>query len=424
MTQLDFPLGNGHRPTSWSATRDAALRQLNTFAPRAGEKYARTRNHDRGPGNRLNVSTLSPWIRHRVLLEEDVLTHVFARQSPQTAEKFIQEIVWRGYFKGWLEHRPFVWHQYKDELNRLTDGLGADRKLMKRFATATSGQTGIACFDAWSHELIETGYLHNHARMWFASIWIYTLGLPWQLGADFFYRHLLDGDPASNTLSWRWVGGLHTRGKTYLARPDNIARYTDGRFPLERGLAKTAPPLEEPPPGAPMPVRPADQIAEPVRCVLLVSEEDCHPESWAVHPAEPVAVVGLALTANRSPMSVSPTVRAFAEAAVSGAVTRAAEWYECPDNGVLPSQDWAEALAALAKRAGADTIVTAYTPAGPVQDAMTAADADLGRQGIRMRQLRRRYDDLVWPHATAGFFKVKAKIPDILRGLGVLAGTT
>ncbi len=81
-----------------------------------------------------------------------------------------------------------------------------------------------------SAELTDTGYLHNHARMWFPSIWIFTLRLPWQLGADFFLRHLLDGDPASNTLSWRWVAGLHTQGKLYLARPENIARYAGRRF--------------------------------------------------------------------------------------------------------------------------------------------------------------------------------------------------
>ncbi len=90
------------------------------------------------------------------------------------------------------------------------------------------------------------GYLHNHARMWFASIWIFTLRLPWVLGADFFMRHLCDGDPASNTLSWRWVAGLHTRGKTYLARASNIATYTGGRFtPQDHDLAAFAPPLTE-----------------------------------------------------------------------------------------------------------------------------------------------------------------------------------
>ena len=69
--------------------------------------------------------------------------------------------------------------------------------------------------------------------MWFASIWIHTLNLPWQLGADFF-KNLLDGDPASNTLSWRWVAGLHTQGKCYLATENNIKKFTNNRFNKKR----------------------------------------------------------------------------------------------------------------------------------------------------------------------------------------------
>ena len=80
------------------------------------------------------------------------------------------------------------------------------------------------------HELKETGYLHNHARMWFASIWIFTLKLPWQLGADFFLKHLLDGDAASNTLSWRWVAGLQTKGKHYLATTWNINKFSAQKY--------------------------------------------------------------------------------------------------------------------------------------------------------------------------------------------------
>ena len=87
--------------------------------------------------------------------------------------------------------------------------------------------------------------------MWFASIWIFTLKLPWELGADFFMRHLLDGDPASNTLSWRWVGGHpDAAAKTYLARRDNIERFTQGRFAPD-GLSSTAEPLDDAPPPAP-----------------------------------------------------------------------------------------------------------------------------------------------------------------------------
>ena len=100
----------------------------------------------------------------------------------------------------------------------------------KNYQNALIGNTGIDCFDFWVNELLEYGYLHNHARMWFASIWIHTLNLPWQLGADFFLKNLLDGDTASNTLSWRWVAGLHTQGKNYIATESNINKYTNNRF--------------------------------------------------------------------------------------------------------------------------------------------------------------------------------------------------
>ncbi len=83
--------------------------------------------------------------------------------------------------------------------------LAASSGLRRAYERAVEGRTGIDGFDDWARQLVETGWLHNHTRMWFASIWIFTLRLPWALGAAFFLRHLLDGDPASNTLSWRWV---------------------------------------------------------------------------------------------------------------------------------------------------------------------------------------------------------------------------
>ena len=93
-----------------------------------------------------------------------------------------------------------------------------------------NGKTEIECFNDWVNELKDKGYLHNHARMWFASIWIFTLKLPWQLGADFFLKHLLDGDVASNTLSWRWVAGLHTKGKHYVAASWNINKFSAKKY--------------------------------------------------------------------------------------------------------------------------------------------------------------------------------------------------
>lgn len=207
------------------STRSAGLDRLQNFLPYAAQDYAQGRNRDRGPEQPAAVSKLSPYIRYRMISEKEILAQVFAVHGPEAAQKFIEEILWRTYWKGWLELHPSLWEFYLDE--RDSDKQFVDCKILQQ---AETGQTGIEGFDDWAIELTTTGYLHNHARMWFASIWIFTLQLPWTLGADFFLRHLVDADVASNTLSWRWVAGLHTRGKSYLATADNIFRHTGGRF--------------------------------------------------------------------------------------------------------------------------------------------------------------------------------------------------
>jgi len=203
------------------ATKEAALSRLENFINSDLVKYSRDRNYDFGPEDRRNISMLSPYLRHRVITEEYVISRCLEVYPMQRVEKFIQEILWRTYWKGWLELRPEVWRDYKKFLN---SDINHDITMV------TSYKTNIKCFDIWTKELVDHGYLHNHARMWYASIWIHTLGLPWQLGANFFMKHLLDGDPASNTLSWRWVAGLQTRGKSYLASYSNISKFTDNRF--------------------------------------------------------------------------------------------------------------------------------------------------------------------------------------------------
>ena len=180
------------------------------------------RNYEFGPDNRNNISLLSPYISHRTLFEYDIVKSCLKKYKVDKVEKFIQEIFWRVYWKGWLELRPEVWTDFCDSYLSIEQS--------KFYKKALDGNTGIRCFDEWVNELKEYNYLHNHSRMWFASIWIFTLKLPWQLGAAFFMEHLYDGDPASNTLSWRWVAGIQTKGKHYLARSSNISKFTNQRF--------------------------------------------------------------------------------------------------------------------------------------------------------------------------------------------------
>ena len=198
------------------------ISKLNYFIENNLQNYSRDRNYDFGPDNRNNISLLSPYISHRTLFEYDIVKSCLKKYKVDQVEKFIQEIFWRVYWKGWLELRPEVWTDFCDSYLSIEQS--------KFYKKALDGNTGIRCFDEWVNELKEYNYLHNHSRMWFASIWIFTLKLPWQLGAAFFMEHLYDGDPASNTLSWRWVAGIQTKGKHYLARSSNISKFTNQRF--------------------------------------------------------------------------------------------------------------------------------------------------------------------------------------------------
>ena len=210
----------------FEASRAKAVDKLNTFVEQNLSDYSKLRNFDFGPSNRSNVSCLSPYITHGIINELEVINKSLKKFSFAKNEKFIQEVLWRVYWKGWLELRPDVWSDYLIEL----DKIKKEFKNNQSYLDAIEGKTNVDCFNQWVIELKESNYLHNHTRMWFASIWIFTLELPWQLGAEFFMQHLYDGDAASNTLGWRWVAGIQTQGKHYIASEWNINKFTNNRF--------------------------------------------------------------------------------------------------------------------------------------------------------------------------------------------------
>jgi len=210
----------------FEASRAKAVDKLNTFVEQNLSDYSKLRNFDFGPSNRSNVSCLSPYITHGIINELEVINKSLKKFSFAKNEKFIQEVLWRVYWKGWLELRPDVWSDYLIEL----DKIKKEFKNNQSYLDAIEGKTNVDCFNQWVIELKESNYLHNHTRMWFASIWIFTLELPWQLGAEFFMQHLYDGDAASNTLGWRWVAGIQTQGKHYLVSEWNINKFTNNRF--------------------------------------------------------------------------------------------------------------------------------------------------------------------------------------------------
>jgi len=222
---------------NFEASRAKALDKLNYFVENNLSEYSKLRNFDYGPDNRSNISCLSPYITHGIINEKEVIKKSLDKFSFAKNEKFIQEVLWRTYWKGWLELRPSVWTDFLIELKKIK----GDFQNNQNYKTAIEGKTNVECFNYWVNELKENNYLHNHTRMWFASIWIFTLNLPWQLGAEFFMQHLYDGDAASNTLGWRWVAGVQTQGKHYLASEWNIKKFTNNRFSNIK-LNENAPP--------------------------------------------------------------------------------------------------------------------------------------------------------------------------------------
>ncbi|WP_227268638.1 FAD-binding domain-containing protein [Roseobacter weihaiensis] len=392
-------------------TRTAALERLAAFVPHAGRDYAAKRNFDLGAGGHVHVSGLSPYLRCRLLTEAEVLQAVLARHSPRSTEKFVQEVFWRTYWKGWLALRPGVWTQYRTALSQAWNDVQTQSGLRSRWEQACHGATGIDCFDAWAQELVATGYLHNHARMWFASIWIFTLKLPWELGADFFLRHLLDGDPASNTLGWRWVAGIQTPGKTYLARASNIAKFTKDRFHPKWQLASEALPV----PGLPVPdpgALPVPETADPTaRIGFLLHEEDLSP-SFALEGLSPQACAVLRPQTDIGPLQMAPQVHRFRAAAQDDVLARYADRFP-----QVTSVTTAEDVMAWATKKGVEQIVTCHAPTGPV--AAVFSDLQRNTTDIRLHQIMRPYDQMTWPHATRGFFAFKKKIPSFLSELSL-----
>jgi deoxyribodipyrimidine photo-lyase len=395
------------RSHTFLPTRHAGLDQLEQFVPHAGRAYEAGRNTDPGPDAKAVVSRLSPYVRYRLVTEREIVAAVLARHSLVAAEKYVQEVLWRTYWKGWLEMHPSVWTRFVEERDLQRARFANARAL----AAAENGTTGIDGFDDWARELVETGYLHNHARMWFASIWIFTLRLPWALGADFFLRHLIDADAASNTLSWRWVAGLQTVGKTYLATAENIARYTNGRF-APTGLATEAVALTEAPvaPAASLPILAAPR-AEP--SLLLVTSDDLHPESALGAMPAPAAALVIA----DDTLLWGDQARAFASAAADETVRRVATHFGAPAH--IGNRLDAERLVAAAQAAGVRQIVTPFAQVGPTADALAMLTPLLARDGIALVQVQRRWDTQFWPHAKKGYFAFKTRIPELLRDDGL-----
>lgn len=427
--------------------REAGLQCLREFLPAVGA-YAASRNFDRG--FELSTSGLSPYLRNRLVREREVVATVLREFDYETAARFIEEVSWRSYWKGFLEMRPAIWTDYCKDARRLPCFLNEEQQAV--WSRARGGQTGIECFDAWVDQLVTTGWLHNHARMWFASIWVFTLELPWQLGAAFFLEHLLDGDPASNTLSWRWVAGLHTPGKHYLALAENIRRFTEDRYFPDGKLNETAQPLPSDGPYAPAPLAPVSPVSEAefpslsmCPAGLLVTPEDLSPEVGELGqtPFSSISVFNADDIMNST--GASHRVREFTDAAVQDTADRISHHWSARKvnhEAVVPRvesvaspghvgcreplrvhsgrlEHWIDGVVTWAENENLKSVWMLQPPIGPWRDSLPALRASLRMRSVQLVELRRSWDSVHWPSARGGFFhfrkELRQRIENLLR---------
>jgi deoxyribodipyrimidine photo-lyase len=396
-------------------SRSEGLKLLAEFVPRSGKAYRDLAEYDFGPQRRDNVSGLSAYLRCRLLSESEVAEAVLAQQSPADAETFLKELLWRTYWRGWLEGRPQVHLLYR---RTLPDDA---RRFMgtNAYSAALEGRTGLTAFDAWNRELIETGYLHNMARKAYASIWIFTLRLPWTLGAAHFQQHLIDGDPASNTLGWRWVAGLHNPGKHFLAKGETIAKFSDGRFDLKGRLNESALALTGPvvPPAQllALPQAPSELLGD--RYALLVTPDDLSPELARTGADRPQRIVLCGMEALNGTYAFSQKVRDFVAGGLEDARERLARAYGCPIIDLPLGENLGALLGQRLTEEGIPHLVYMQPGVGPWQEllsTLTAKDV-----GLRYFPLRRAWDARFFPLAQKTYVQFqKAALPLLLKTRG------
>ena len=379
---------------AFPSSRQAALQRLEEFVHTGAADYARTRNFVKaGHGN---VSRLSAALRHRLIGEEEVVAAVLAAHRFSAVEKFVQEVVWRTYWKGWLEQRPGVWGDYV------------------RLAAEPAPEVPVdSTMGVFTEELRTTGYLHNHARMWWAAWWCHQQGLPWAAGARFFFDHLLDADAASNTLGWRWVAGLQTPGKTYLARRDNLAKYWEdhgslggiddkvrARIPTETAdRARTA--LTE---YTEVPSLPEGRLA------LIGHPDDLSLENTPLGAVRPTAIALI----DQPGEADGEAKRVWRVGAVDDAARRWTAHYEVAV-ARLPRWDALEAWVAEQECA---TVVLMAPFVGPDADGWRPVREALRKGGIDVIECRRAWDRRFFPAARAGFFPFWHKVRPALSPRG------
>tara|TARA_B100001540_G_scaffold315033_1_gene341286 strand:+ start:281 stop:1420 length:1140 start_codon:yes stop_codon:yes gene_type:complete len=361
--------------------------ELKNWMPKSMDFYSTNRNYD--VAGKQTTSRLSSAISSGIIKESDIIRSL-NEYGVASSNKFLEEVFWRIYFRGYFETHPSIWQSYKESLIADKQSKGVE------YQNAIDANTGIECFDDWLRDLYKTGYLHNHTRMWFASIWIFTLKLPWELGCDLFMRYLSDADEASNILSWRWVAGLHTSKKPYVARASNIKKFTDKYNPINE-LNESPKALYEDLMHNFIPMNFNSKI--PHRCSLLLIDNFFDTDGINLSNTKIDAFYVL----DTSSFNKRAIDRILIESKVeiiehiSKKINLAPIFVSMSDMSILFGKP----------------LVTSMLRTGEFKDFLDTALRSL-ESSSDVYMLPRKIDELSWNHCKGGFFKLKSKISSIV----------
>jgi len=361
--------------------------ELKNWVPKSKDFYPLNRNYD--VTGKQTTSKLSSAISSGIIKESDIIRSLHEHGVP-TSNKFLEEVFWRIYFRGYFETHPSIWLSYKECLSNDKQFKGED------YQNAIDGNTGILCFDDWLNDLYNTGYLHNHTRMWFASIWMFTLKLPWTLGCDLFMRYLSDADEASNILSWRWVAGLHTSKKPYVARASNIKKYTDKYNPINE-LNESPKAIYEDKIHDYMPMIFNSKI--PHKCNLLLIDNffDVDVINLSDTKIDSFYVLDTSSFNDREIDRISIQSKIEITEYISKKINLEPIFVPMSDMSILFGK----------------SLVTSMLRTGDFNDFLDKSMRAL-EQSSDLNILSRKIDELSWNHCKGGFFKLKSKITSIV----------
>ena len=361
--------------------------ELKNWMPKSMDFYSTNRNYD--VAGKQTTSRLSSAISSGIIKESDIIRSL-NEYGVASSNKFLEEVFWRIYFRGYFETHPSIWQSYKESLIADKQSKGGE------YQNAIDANTGIECFDDWLRDLYKTGYLHNHTRMWFASIWIFTLKLPWELGCDLFMRYLSDADEASNILSWRWVAGLHTSKKPYVARASNIKKFTDKYYPINE-LNESPKALYEDLMHNFIPMNFNSKI--PHRCSLLLIDNffDTDGINLSNTKIDAFYVLDTSSFNKRAIDRILIESKVEIIERISKKINLAPIFVSMSDMSILFGKP----------------LVTSMLRTGEFKDFLDTALRSL-ESSSDVYMLPRKIDELSWNHCKGGFFKLKSKISSIV----------